>query len=420
MSILFKANDATTNDSSSETTIVPNFTTGDGVFINTTQRCAKFENESSCSKTSDTVDDDITKKIGITTEYIGYVAIPVFLVIGLSGNTLTIIVMLSPQFRKMSISVFLVALAFSDTTLILMLPFNKGFVRKILGVDIRALSSAGCKLFFLMFRSAKMTSSWFVVFLCLEKFVAVWFPLKTKFICTKRNAYIGLVLVYTFLFSFNGVWTFASRLSKGACIPHYPEPAYLARIFVIVGTMIYSIIPICLLMIFTPLTCYKLFQRVKLQRTLSSSSSNRVSEEVRKTSTMLLSVSIAYMILVAPIGVAHIFFYLQGLNIFEATQPGMVIYREIAQILEQLNYSINFFLYVICCKSFRDRVMLVLACKKQPTRYRNQLKSRESTIRYKNEASTENSSSRIFSTNSLDGGIVNISDRGQVHDDSQK
>ncbi|XP_050409643.1 growth hormone secretagogue receptor type 1-like, partial [Patella vulgata] len=125
---------------------------------------------------------------------IGYLAIPVFLVIGLSGNTLTIIVMLSQQFRKMSFSVILVALALSDTTLIIMLPFNKGFVREILGVDIRALSSAGCKLFFFMFRSAKMTSSWFVVFLCLEKFVAVWFPLKIKFICTKRNAYIGLII----------------------------------------------------------------------------------------------------------------------------------------------------------------------------------------------------------------------------------
>ncbi|KAK6184032.1 hypothetical protein SNE40_006578 [Patella caerulea] len=319
--------------------------------------------------------------------------------------------MLSPQFRKMSISVILVALAFSDNILILMLPFNKGFVRKILGVDIRALSSAGCKLFFFMFRSSKMTSSWFVVFLCLEKFVAVWFPLKTKFICTKRNAYIGLVLVYIFLFSFNGAWTFASRLANGACIPHYPEPAYLAEIFVVLGILFYCIIPICLLMIFTPLTCYKLFQRVKLQRTLGSGS-QKISEEVRKTTIMLLSVSIAYMVLVAPITVAHIVFYLQGLNIFEATQPGMVIYREIAQILEQLNYSINFFLYVICSKSFRDRVILVLTCKKQPiVTYQSQFKTRESTIWDTNEAS------RISSTNSLDGGAVNNFDLARVYDD---
>ncbi|KAK6179059.1 hypothetical protein SNE40_011505 [Patella caerulea] len=400
-----------TTESSSETTILPIYSAENGDSITINSRCSNENttvNESSCSTTNDTVLGDMDKKISVKIDYVGYVAIPVFLLLGLSGNTLTIIVMLSKHFRKMSVSIILVALAFSDTTLIILLPFNKGFVREILGVDIRALSSIGCKLFFLIFRSAKMTSSWFVVFLCLERFVAVWFPLKTRFICTKRNACIGLMIVYGFLFSFNGAWTFASRLANGACIPHYPEPAYLSAIFIVLGTIIYSILPICLLMILTPLICYKLFQRIKVQKALSSGNQN-ISEEVRKTTTMLIGVSIAYIVLVSPIAIAHLVFYNQGLNIFESTEPTMVIYREVAQILEQLNYSINFFMYVLCSKSFRDRVKLVLTCQEETnSRHRSQYSTKTSTIRAKKEVCAEKSSSGI---SSVDG---NLSDCAEI------
>ena len=41
----------------------------------------------------------------------------------------------------------------------------------------------------------------------------------------------------------------------------------------------------------------------------------------------------------------------------------MIIFREVAQMMEQMNYATNFILYVLCGRNFRKRVKLIL-CKK--------------------------------------------------------
>jgi hypothetical protein len=55
---------------------------------------------------------------------------------------------------------------------------------------IRAISSFGCKLSFWIFRTGKMMSSWFVVCICVERFVAVLFPFKVKILFMKRRRYV--------------------------------------------------------------------------------------------------------------------------------------------------------------------------------------------------------------------------------------
>lgn len=104
--------------------------------------------------------------------YVNYVLLPTMLVLGIGGNILTIVVMMSPKFRQLTSRIYLIFLALSDLTLLLTQPFNKMFVIEMIGFDVRALSDVGCKIFFWFFRTGKMTSSWFVVCLCVERFVA--------------------------------------------------------------------------------------------------------------------------------------------------------------------------------------------------------------------------------------------------------
>ena len=74
----------------------------------------------------------------------------------ITGNSLTIFVMLRKPFRKMSVSVVLICLALSDTVVGLMLPFNKMFIRNMMGYDVRAMSLAGCRAFYWAFRLFKV------------------------------------------------------------------------------------------------------------------------------------------------------------------------------------------------------------------------------------------------------------------------
>ena len=80
----------------------------------------------------------------ITFEY-AMVIVPLFLVLGLFGNLMTINVMNRKHFRHLTSSLILTSLSVSDTVLIVMLPFNKKFFLAVLPVDPRSLSSASCK-----------------------------------------------------------------------------------------------------------------------------------------------------------------------------------------------------------------------------------------------------------------------------------
>jgi hypothetical protein len=299
-------------------------------------------------------------------DYAGYVFVPLLFVLGIVGNSLTVIIMMTREFRGMPVSKLLIALSVSDTLVNLLFPFNKPFMRVLMGSDVRALSSAGCKLYFWAYRHAKTTSSWMVVLISCERFVAVWLHVRAKSINTTRNAYISIVVVYVACAVFIGYWcSWADQLIDGNCIPYTRPPGMelQSQIFLIVGLSLYSYIPAIILVILNVLIIYKLWALKKKREGPKTDSMNKGGQASKKdkssskTTTMLLCVAIAFLILVTPNSAAHLVSFTKKQDIFETTDPGMVFFREVSQVMEQANNSINFILYVFVSKRFRDVVM---------------------------------------------------------------
>ncbi|KAK2161604.1 hypothetical protein LSH36_114g06065 [Paralvinella palmiformis] len=262
---------------------------------------------------------------------LGYVFVPLLFILGVVGNSLTIAVMTSELFRTLPVSKMLITMSLSDTVVNLLFPFNKPFMSQLIGTDIRALSSGGCKLFFWTYRFAKTGSSWMVVMISFERFVAVWLPLKAKFITTERNVYIGIAVLYGVFAVFFGYWcSWADRVIDGSCVIN-SRPAG-----------------------------FEIQSETQPQRSTKSAGRSR-------TTIMLLSVAIAFVILVTPNAVAHIVSFVRKQEIFETTDPVMVFLREIVQILEQMNHSINFFLYILCSKRFKAGVIKIVKRKRDHT-----------------------------------------------------
>lgn len=107
-------------------------------------------------------------------------------------------------FTGTTASRILTVLAISDMTISFLHPFNRPITIKLAKLDIRSYSEIGCKVFFWFWKTAKMTSSWFVVMITTERFIAVWMPLRVKLICTKRNTLLGIFAIYLGIGSFNG------------------------------------------------------------------------------------------------------------------------------------------------------------------------------------------------------------------------
>ena len=292
-----------------------------------------------------------------------YITLPSFLVVGLFGNIMTIITMASKQFRHLTSRYILIALALSDTALLLAQPFNKLWVIKLFGSDVRAaFSDTGCKIFFHLFRTSKMTSSWLVVLLCFERFIAVVFPLKAKLIIKKKTIFPAIILDYLLIGSYNGAWTFSSGVVNGFCKPDLPSEEH--RIFVIIGCTVYSFIPSAILLVFTPQIIIRINRQIKVRRTLTSSkrhvTSSRKEDEMIRASVMVVGVMIAYIILVLPITIVHVHAAIVRVSAFDVNSLEFFVFREVAQVLEQINYSINFFFYVLCSSTFRRRVIELL------------------------------------------------------------
>ena len=188
------------------------------------------------------------------------------------------------EFKTMTMSILIIALSISDTVLIIMQPNNKQYVRKFLATDVRSYNAESCKAFYWFFRTAKMTSSWLIVLISMERLVAVWFPFKAKYINTRRNVLIAVCLVYLVIGGFNASWgSVADVLMNGSCIPNKSRPhlSHVAKAYVIIGTLIYSIIPSCSILVMNVMTVAKLALLMRAGAAMTSSANNRSKRQVK-------------------------------------------------------------------------------------------------------------------------------------------
>ena len=96
---------------------------------------------------------------------------------------------------------------------------------------------------------------------------------------------------------------------------------------------------------------------------VNNSDSDSDSETIR-ISAMLVGVVVAYIVFILPITVVHNLAFWKGVSAFDTNTYDFFVLREVAQMLEQFNYSTNFFLYILCSATFRTRVFEILHVKK--------------------------------------------------------
>ena len=68
---------------------------------------------------------------------------------------------------------------------------------------------------------------------------------------------------------------------------------------------------------------------------------------------MLVAIAVAFLVLVCPISVGHYVSHALEEPFFESQRPLMVNYRRATLLMEFLNYSSNFLLYIICGATYR-------------------------------------------------------------------
>ena len=278
---------------------------------------------------------------------------PVIIALGLTGNMLSVIVMLQKSLRKSSSTFLLCSLAITDNVVLITF-LMRSWIMAAFGVDIRTVSTIGCKISLFLLYFGPHLSSWTLAFVTIERLVSVAWPLRTFDYCSRSRVIISWLAMVICLLLVNGHILWTADLMQFQSQPHC-ECAFDAKYFhfayeifpwvdfcVMVGTFI------VLLVCNTAIVIILSRARRVRNRDMVFQSNQQNHDHVNGVTVMLISVSVVYILTTTPL---TIYLLDVGLNVSQSLE-GLI--STILQILFCTNYSVNFFLYVLSGSRFRQ------------------------------------------------------------------
>lgn len=294
---------------------------------------------------------------GFWTKQIGT---PIITAVGLTGNTLSFLVMgCSQRLRKRSYSQFLCLLAIFDSLNLI--------INEIDLIDEMVIYKSGpsygffndfsdglCKFYNFIKYVLLLLSSWLIVCLSMERVIAVCFPFRKKLIRKRHNVVILVSLMFVvlsltqifrvlFIENVGGVCTvLGENLSLYVYLHHYAY--HLALLFGLPCVIV--------------LTCnLGVIYQIYVIRKEAGNDRPRSLDSTRKATTMLLLIGFVFVVTMFPqfVCTSIILYYSDGdrIHVGKFILMDMRPYLEVLTVVSYSNYCINFFIYVMCGKSFR-------------------------------------------------------------------
>ncbi|XP_046362990.1 thyrotropin-releasing hormone receptor-like isoform X2 [Haliotis rufescens] len=291
---------------------------------------------------------------------------PVILIIGLTGNILSLRVFVSRNMRKLSASTYLAALSTSDIMALVFyvlvdwlrrgLPFFSGNHEPVF------LETHGvCQIALYLSYVCRFLSAWFIVTFTVERYIGVCHPLRRKDICGSRCAQkvIGsLVVIGMCLMMYkpilSGVYTLKpTNVQRCTADPNLKFVSFtLDSIFAVSITLV----PFMIITVLNTMIIRKLYMRYRRHKQC-----NVITEEsiIRLEFTIiLLVVSFVFIMLNLPFFCVWCKQFLLSASevvIFPGLQGSLLITR----VIFYMNYCINFFLYSITGAYFRQELRML-------------------------------------------------------------
>ena len=232
-----------------------------------------------------------------------------------------------------------------------------------------------CKLYYFLFYFGRHYSSMLLVLMSVEKCFAVYFPLKSMRICTVRTAkwatgISGIVLASYDLVYFKDIESFIIKSSgRHICVL---KGDYLV-ILNAIDSVLYSFGPFTL-MVITNIAIVLKFMRAKCtahQTNATESTNQALAKSATRGTTMVVIVSVTFLLLTAPVGVDNAISYFVRLG----STPQ---YKAFMNLTQYLNHNINGVLYIIVGSKFRKELVDIFKGKQH--RRNNTISTRNTSV----------------------------------------
>ena len=208
-----------------------------------------------------------------------------------------------------------------------------------------------CKLIIPLHRILHCVSSVLLVAMCAERWFALYFPLKAKYLCTvqKAKTVTKTLLLSTFILNIHWFFTIKplslNYVSNSACHNGTAIKYYLFQV-------LFWYIPGIVIVIFSLSIVFKLFK----QRKFSGQASTTSLKLSKQASIMLLTVTSTFVLLTFPLPI-----YASTIDKKHISLKQNMV--SIGMLLTMLNHSINAVLYIISGSKYRQSIIKMFRCK---------------------------------------------------------
>ena len=287
--------------------------------------------------------------------------------IGLVGNTLSFLVMIRPNNRKVSTCIYMAAIGINDNFMMCWV-FHVWLVS---GVHTHTWNLWECKVAASLHNFSLQSATYQVLAMTLDKYVAIKWPHRAATYSTPRKAKLISMCVFVCAFSYNVPILFVTSLLGGECAA-YVVGGIITRVYSWISFIVNGIIPFSMLIFMNSIIVKTVRKSRKMFRdntATASKDSNQGMDTRQRTmksaenqlTIMLLLVTLLFSILLIPTYIRFIYLTF-AVNDTPAKFAGSMLLFHISYKLYATNSGINFFLYCISGRKFRNDLKEILCC----------------------------------------------------------
>ena len=293
--------------------------------------------------------------------YIDRYWFPIMIPFGLVGNTLSFLVMIRQNNRKISTCIYMAAISINDN-LMLLFALHDWLVS---AVQIHTWYVLECKINAYFAYFSLQIATYEVLVMTIDKYVAIKWPHKAAAYSTPRRVKIIILIIFSLVLIYNLPHFFITTLIGGKCYG-YSVKSILTKVYSWVTIVLNAVIPFSMLIHMN----YAIVKTVRNSRKMFSSDKQSTGTETRQKSmksaenqltTMLLLVTTLFLILVLTTYIRFIYAAFITSDTPSKLASSMLIF-EISYKLYVTNSGINFFLYCVSGKKFRNDLKEILCC----------------------------------------------------------
>ena len=202
-------------------------------------------------------------------------------------------------------------------------------------------------------------SSWIVLCMTLERFIAVNFPFKKDLFCKPRNALTTIFVVFAIM-SYSQIFRLIviekSEKHRACSSSERYQKIYVAMHIYLYQLVLQFMLPALLILILNMSILYKIRSLKDNVSKHGTAHSVRAYSKRNKTTCMLLIVSFTYIVTLLPLVIVSIMLDISILHNISLARKLFKSTYNVSMILElisELNYAANFFIYVVSGQQFR-------------------------------------------------------------------